>query len=322
MGRVRILRADDVRASIDMRACIDACERAFIAYSSGGAELPGVIHLDVPEARGEIHVKAGHLHGAPYYAVKVASGFYDLEPPAIDGLVIVFDARDGSPAALLLDGGYLTDLRTGAAGGVAARHLAPERVERVAVIGTGAQARQQVDALAEVRPGFTEVRVWGRDPANARRAAGDIAARHGDTCAVNDLPSVREAVEGADVVITCTAAREPLVEAAWLAPGAHVTAVGSDGPGKQELDPGIVRAADVLVVDSLDQCSRLGELQHAPDQAARAVELGAVCAGDQPGRAGESQLTVCDLTGVGVQDVVAANAVMAGADDRGDTLEL
>jgi ornithine cyclodeaminase len=322
VGRVRILRADDVRASIDMRACIDACERAFVAYSSGGAELPGVIHLDVPESRGEIHVKAGHLHGAPYYAVKAASGFYDLEPPAIDGLVIVFDARDGSPAALLLDGGYLTDLRTGAAGGVAARHLAPERVERVAVIGTGAQARQQVDALAEVRPGFAEVRVWGRDPAHAQRAAHDIAARHGDGCAVNYLPSVREAVEGADVVITCTAAREPLVERAWLAQGAHVTAVGSDGPGKQELDPGIVRAADVLVVDSLDQCSRLGELQHAPDQAARAVELGVVCAGGAPGRTGEAQLTVCDLTGVGVQDVAAANAVMAGAADRGDTLEL
>jgi ornithine cyclodeaminase/alanine dehydrogenase-like protein (mu-crystallin family) len=322
VGRVRILRADDVRASIDMRACIDACERAFVAYSSGGAELPGVIHLDVPESHGEIHVKAGHLHFAPYYAVKAASGFYDLEPPAIDGLVIVFDARDGSPAALLLDGGYLTDLRTGAAGGVAARHLAPERVERVAVIGTGAQARQQVDALAEVRPGFAEVRVWGRDPAHAQRAAHDIAARHGDGCAVNYLPSVREAVEGADVVITCTAAREPLVERAWLAQGAHVTAVGSDGRGKQELDPGIVRAADVLVVDSLDQCSRLGELQHAPDQAARAVELGVVCAGGAPGRTGEAQLTVCDLTGVGVQDVAAANAVMAGAADRGDTLEL
>ena len=130
MGRVRILRADDVRASLDMRACIDACEQAFVAYSSGGAELPGVIHLDVPEARGEIHVKAGHLHGAPYYAVKAASGFYDLEPPAIDGLVIVFDARDGSPAALLLDGGCLTDLRTGAAGGVAARHLAPDLSDR------------------------------------------------------------------------------------------------------------------------------------------------------------------------------------------------
>ena len=126
-----------------MRACIEACERAFIAYSSGGAELPSVIHLDVPESEGEIHVKAGHLHGAPFYAVKAASGFYGLEPPAIDGLVMAFDARDGSPAAFLLDGGYLTDLRTGAAGGGGAPPR-PQRVDRVAVIGTGVQARYQV----------------------------------------------------------------------------------------------------------------------------------------------------------------------------------
>lgn len=322
MGRVFILRADDVRAAIDMAACIDACEQAFVAYSSGAAELPGVIHLDVPEARGEIHVKAGHLHGAPYYAVKAASGFYGLEPPAIDGLVIVFDARDGSPAAFLLDGGYLTDLRTGAAGGVAARHLAPQRVERVAVIGTGAQARYQVEALAEVRPGFAEVRVWGRNPAHSRSVADDLRARLEDGCVVNDLASVREAVEGADVVITCTAAREPLVDASWLAPGAHVTAVGSDGAGKQELDPEILRRADVLVVDSAEQCIALGELQHAPDQAGRAVELGAVCDGRAPGRTGAGQLSVCDLTGVGVQDVAAANAVMRVVGDRGETIEL
>jgi ornithine cyclodeaminase len=123
-------------------------------------------------------------------------------------------------------------------------------------------------------------------------------------------------------VITCTAAREPLVDVGWLAPGAHVTAVGSDGRGKQELDPEILRRADVLVVDSLDQCSRLGELQHAPDQAGRAVELGAVCAGEASGRTGRGQVTVADLTGVGVQDVAAANAVMAAAGDRGETIEL
>ena len=304
-----------------MAACIDACERAFVAYSSGAAELPGVIHLDVPEARGEIHVKAGHLHGAPYYAVKAASGFYGLEPPAIDGVVIVFDARDGSPAAFLLDGGYLTDLRTGAAGGVAARHLAPQRVERVAVIGNGAQARYQVEGLAEVRPGFAEVRVWGRNPAHSRSVTDDLQARLGDGCVVNGLASVREAVEGADVVITCTAAREPLVDASWLAPGAHVTAVGSDGEGKQELDPEILRRADVLVVDSAEQCLTLGELQHAPDQAGRAVELGAVCDGRATGRTGAGQLSVCDLTGVGVQDVAAANAVMGAIGDRGETIE-
>jgi len=305
-----------------MRSCIDACEAAFVAHSSGRAEVPGVIHLDVPESRGEIHVKAGHLHGVPYYAVKAASGFYGAEAPAIDGLVMVFDARDGSPAAFLLDGGYLTDLRTGAAGGVAARHLAPERIERVAIIGTGAQARHQLDALAEVRSGFTEVRVWGRNADHASRAAGDLQVRMGAGCAVAAVASVREAVEGADVIVTCTAAREPLVEAGWLAPGAHVTSVGSDGAGKQELDPEIVRRADVLVVDSLDQCLALGELQHAPEHADRAVELGRLCAGEAGGRTGEAQLTVCDLTGVGVQDVAVANAVMAALGERGETIEL
>ena len=305
-----------------MWGCIEACEKAFIAYSSGSAELPALIHLDVPESKGEIHVKAGHLHGALYYAVKAASGFYGVEPPAIDGLVMVFDARDGSPAAFLLDGGYLTDLRTGAAGGIAARHLAPEHVDRVAVIGTGAQARHQIDALTEVRHGFTHVRVWGRNAERALQAAGDLQSRVEAGCSVTSAPSVQEAVEGADVVITCTAARGSLVEAEWLAPGAHVTAVGSDGPGKQELDPEILRRADVLVVDSREQCSRLGELQHAPDQADRAVELGIVCAGEAPGRTGDEQLTVCDLTGVGVQDVAAANALMAAAGDRGKTIEL
>jgi ornithine cyclodeaminase len=322
VGQVRILREDDVRASLDMRGCIEACERAFIAYSSGRAELPTVIHLDVPESKGEIHIKAGHLHGAPFYAVKAASGFYGAEPAAIDGLVMIFDARDGSPAAFLLDGGYLTDLRTGAAGGVAARHLAPEHVERVAVVGTGAQARYQLDALAEVRPGFTTVRVWGRNADRASRATEDVRARlHGDV-EVTAATTVEEAVDGAGVVITCTAARAPLVEASWLTSGAHVTAVGSDGPGKQELDAEILRRADLLVVDSLAQCAELGELQHAPDETGRAIELGRICAGDAPGRTAPDQLTVCDLTGVGAQDVAAANAVMAAIGDDVESIEV
>ncbi|MDP9185330.1 MAG: ornithine cyclodeaminase family protein, partial [Actinomycetota bacterium] len=134
---MRILREDDVRAALPMADCIDAVEAAFVAYSGGAAELPDVIHLDVPEAPGEIHVKAGHLHGATTYAVKVSSGFSGVDPPALDGLVIVFDAGTGAPIAFLLDGGFVTDQRTGAAGGVAARWLAPERVDVVAVIGTG-----------------------------------------------------------------------------------------------------------------------------------------------------------------------------------------
>ncbi|MGE5225860.1 MAG: ornithine cyclodeaminase family protein [Planctomycetaceae bacterium] len=315
MGRtVRILHEPDVRVALDMATCIDAVERAFVAYAEGRAELPGVIHLDVPESRGEIHVKAGHLHGEPVYAVKVASGFYGSEPPAIDGIVVVFDARDGSPVAFLLDGGYLTDTRTGAAGGVAARWLAPSRVRTVAVIGTGIQARRQVEALRVVRRGIEEVRVWGRDAEKAARAAADVGGVTART--------VEEAVHDADVVVTCTASREPLVFAAWIKAGTHVTAVGSDGPGKQELDPALLRSADVLVVDSLAQCRALGELQHALDEGGRAVELGAICAGRAPGRSTEHELTICDLTGVGVQDVAAAGAVLARAGDRGEVIDL
>ena len=318
---VRILRQADVRSALDMASCIDACRGAFVAYSEGRAELPGVIHLEVPESRGEVHVKAGHLYGAPFYAVKAASGFYRADPAAIDGLVVVFDTRDGSPAAILLDGGFVTDQRTGAAGGVAAAELAPRRVETVAVIGTGIQARRQIEALAVVRAGLEEIRVWGRDAGRAQRCVDDVRGTAEEGCAVTVAGSAREAVEGAQVIITCTAAREPLIDHTWLSAGAHVTAVGSDGEGKQELDPEILRRADVLAVDSRDQCVRLGELQHAPDQAPRAVELGDVIAGRARGRRGEGELTVCDLIGVGVQDVAAANVVMARA-GGGDTFVL
>jgi ornithine cyclodeaminase len=181
------------------------------------------------------------------------------------------------------------------------------------VIGTGIQARQQVEALRCVRDP-TEVRVWGRDPDHAAAAAAEV----GGTMA----PTVQEAVDAADVVITCTASTEPLVRADWIAPGTHVTAVGSDGVGKQELDPELLRRADVLVVDSLDQCGRLGELQHALDVADRAVELGMVCAGKAPARTSSTQLTVCDLTGVGVQDVAAANVVLESAGDAGERLSV
>jgi ornithine cyclodeaminase/alanine dehydrogenase-like protein (mu-crystallin family) len=307
--QVLILGEADVRGALDMASCIEAVEAAFVAYSFGEAELPGVIHLDVPEARGEVHIKAGHLHGAPSYALKASSGFYLEDPPSLDGVVVVFDATNGEPEAILLDGGYLTDLRTGAAGGVAAKWLAPERVDVVGVIGTGIQASQQVAALRVVRPNIEEVRVWGRNAEHAARAAANLDAAA--------TPTARDAVDDADVVITCTAAREPLVQLDWLKPGVHVTALGSDGVGKQELDPEILRRADVVAADSIEQCRRLGELQHARDVVDDAVELGRICSREAPGRTSPEQITVADLTGVGVQDVAAANAVLAGSEGRG-----
>jgi ornithine cyclodeaminase len=319
---VLILNEAEVRQALDMASCIEACERAFVSYSSGGAEQPDVIHLDVPESRGEIHVKAGHLHGQPYYAVKVASGFTGSGSSVADGFVTVFDSRNGAPVAFLLDNGFVTDLRTGAAGAVAARHLAPTRIGTVAVIGTGIQAGKQLEGLVEVRTDLSAVRVWGRSSERAAIRAETLREGLGGRCEVEAVREIEATVTGADVVITCTAAREPLVRRSWLKPGAHVLALGSDGAGKQELDPLILHDADLLVVDSRDQCLRLGELQWAPQEAERAVELGAICAGEAPGRTGGDQLTVCDLTGLGAQDVAAANVVMGQVAGLGRVLEL
>jgi len=323
---VLILREPEIRALLDPQACIAAMEQAFAAYSTGQTELPGVIHLDIPESdvsekRGEIHVKAGYLHGGPYYAVKIVSGFAGNSQrglPPNGGMVVVFDANTGAPAAFLLDNGFITGFRTGAAGAVAAKHLAREKIAAIAVIGTGAQARYQVEMLALER-GFSEVRIWGRDSNKAQACAGHLAKSPGiRACNFAVTESVQEAVEEADLVITVTASRKPLVRAAWLKPGVTVIAVGSDAPDKQELDVDVLGRADKIVADSIAQCLRLGEIRHAVEQRAMTkekiyAELGEITAGLKPGRTSEDEIIVCDLTGVGVQDVAAASLVLERA---------
>ena len=317
-GSVLVYDQEDVRAALAMPALIDACADAFAAYSSGRAALPSVIHLDLEDHHAEVHVKAGYVLGGAHWALKVASGFPGNAArglPNSDGMVVVFDATTGAPAAFILDHGFLTDARTGAAGGVAARFLAPRRIGKVAVIGTGAQARFQLDALATERSGFDEVHVWGRSRDRAAACASELSQRPGlPKARYRRVDSVEEAVRDADLVITCTASRAPLVRSDWIKGGCHITAVGSDGVGKQELDPMLLVRANRLVVDSREQCGRLGELQHALAaglvSAQQAVELGEIVSGSRTGRANDDELTICDLTGVGVQDVAAASLVM------------
>ena len=317
-----LLREPEIRRLLDPATCLAAVEAAFAAYATGGASLPAVINLDVPEGRGEVHVKAGYLRGGSNYAVKIASGFSGnpgRDLPQNDGMVLVFDAETGLPAALLLDRGFITEQRTGAAGAVAAKHLARADAARVAVLGCGNQARYQVEALALVRR-LAEVRVWGRDPGKARLCVEDL--RKLDVlpsgCRVSAAGSVAEAVEGADLVVTVTSSRAPLLRAAWLSAGVHVTAVGSDSPEKQELHPDVLARADLIVADSRAQCLRLGEIHHAVasgaiTEAGVHAELGEIVAGKKPGRPSPAALTVCDLTGVGVQDVAAAAVVLERA---------
>jgi len=320
--QVRVLLEAEIRDLIGPAAAYAAVRDAFVALARGEATLPGVIGFDVPAHHGEVHVKGAYLHGRPFYSIKEAAGFYDNTAkgmPVGSGLVLVFDATTGFLAALLFDNGYLTELRTGAAGALAAELLARPRVRKAAVIGAGSQARFQVEALALVRRPES-VAVFSRTLARATACAREMEPRLGIPVTV--AASAQAAVEGADVVITTTPSRAPIVRAEWLAPGSHVTAVGSDGPEKQELDAAVLARADKVVVDRLDQCLRLGELHHAVEAGALAAgdvwgELGELAAGMKRGRESDDEITVADLTGVGIQDAAMANVVVEEAIRRG-----
>lgn len=322
-----LLSEEEIRGSVSSKDALEAVAEAFAALSRGEARLPGVIYLDVTEFNGDVHVKGAHVRGASHFAIKVAGGWYDNPSkglPVGTGLVLVFSAETGEPAALLLDNGYLTDLRTGAAGAIAARHLARERLSKVAMIGAGLEARFQLRALADVRT-LPRVETWSRDPGNAERFAAEMRDELGaDVTVAGD---VEAAVRGADLVVTATPAREPIIRAEWLVPGAHVTALGSDGPAKQELDVEVLRRADVLVVDDLEQAAEKGELHHGLEAGAVTrdevtAQLGDLVTGAHPGRTDDAQITVADLTGVGVQDAAVASLTLDRATAAGLGREL
>jgi len=314
---IRIVEEAALRAAITPQVAVDAMRAAFRADGEGRAHVPAVINLDVPACRGEFHVKTAHIDGVPHIAVKIASGFYDNPSkglPSGSGLMAVFDATTGMPVALLLDNGFLTDIRTGAAGAIAAEVLAPATFKTVGVLGSGLQARYQIHCLRVVRS-FTEIVAWSPDRSHVDAYCAEMRAAGFDAHAA---ASPREVCFEADVVITATPSREPLVQADWLRPGQHVTALGSDSPGKQELDAACLARASLLVVDRLTQCAAFGELRHALDagllHAGRAhAELGEIVAGLKPGRTSPEQITIADLTGVGFQDTAIASKAIDAA---------
>jgi ornithine cyclodeaminase len=315
---VRVLRESEIRSLIGAKEALGAVREGFVRLARGQVTLPGVIGLDLPESQGEVHVKGAHIHGSPSFSIKEAAGFYGNSArglPVSSGVVLVFDAATGFLSAILLDNGYLTELRTGAAGALAADLLAKREVGTAAIIGAGGQARYQLEALLGVRrPG--RVLIWSRTAERSEAYAKEMGGRFGLSAAA--AGSVREAIEPADLVITTTPSREPIVRAAWLRPGVHITAMGSDGPDKRELESAVLARATKVVADRLDQCLRLGEIHHAVaegviDAGRIHGELGEIAAGLKPGRESDDEITVADLTGVGVQDAAVADFVLAAA---------
>ncbi len=320
MRDIFFLTEGDLRSCVTLdQTAIHVVEQAFRALATNMVVMPPILSMELPEVHGEVDVKTAYISGFEGFAIKVSPGFFDnpkLGLPSLNGLMILFSAKTGLVDALLLDNGYLTDLRTAAAGAVAVKHLAPRDVETAGVLGTGVQARLQILAAHQVRP-FRQVLVWGRDWHKANACAKDIAAALGvEATAIADPAAL---VRDSQLVVTATPAREPVLEAAWLHPGLHITAMGADQAGKNEIAPAAVMAADLFVCDRISQSERLGELRSARAAGFAPVppELGEIITGKKPGRRGETDVTICDLTGTGAQDTAIATHALAVARKAG-----
>lgn len=309
---IRIVDEGELRALLREPEALASARLAFRALAEERIVQPAPIGMTIPGVDGEIHIKGAYLVGSPIYAFKVATGFPNngaSNLPPGSGLFVVFDARTGFPLALFFDNGYLTDLRTGAAGALAIDLLTPKFINKVAVLGTGVQARYQLRAAARVRR-WSITHAWGRSSTKVNKYCKEMERELG--IPFMQAGSPEDAVRDADLLVTTTASRTPLVREEWLKSNATVVAMGSDAPDKQELSSGVLARADRIVVDHRGQCAALGELHHALEkrifgEEKAIVELGQILTGREPAR-NPSELIVCDLTGVGAQDAAIAEA--------------
>jgi ornithine cyclodeaminase len=321
--KITILTESEIRQCVDLdQEALAAVEDGFTRLADGKASMPPIMRIDVPENNGEVDIKSAYLEGLDSFAVKMSSGFFNnhkLGLPSLGGMMILLSAKVGFPEALLLDNGYLTDVRTGLAGAIAAKYLAPQKIETAGVIGAGAQARYQMRSLKLVR-NFERVLVYNRNPGRVNDYIEEMSAVL--DVEIIQAASIADVVSRSDVVVTTTPAKSPFLEANWLHPGLHITAMGSDAEEKNELAPAILSNADLLVCDRKSQVFRLGEHHHALEAGLISenddiVELGEITAGRHPGRTDAKQITVCDLTGTGVQDTAIALLAYRKAREKG-----
>ncbi|MCW8907492.1 MAG: cyclodeaminase [Sedimenticola sp.] len=285
-----------------------AVEAGFAALGRGEVTLPPILSMRIAEHNGEVDVKTAHIRGMDRFAIKISPGFFDNPKrglPSLNGLMVLLSAHTGLVECILFDEGYLTDIRTALAGAIAANHLAREEASSVAVIGSGLQAELQVVALGLVRD-IRQVHLHARNREHMLAYQQRMVEHHGLPVTLH--PSAAAACAGADIVVTTTPSDRPVLRWQDIVPGTHVTAMGSDSGHKNELEPAILEKADFLVVDRRSQSEALGELHHYPGEFPKPVhELGDLIARGIRLRSAPAQVTVCDLTGTGVQDTAIAN---------------
>ena len=317
---MRVLERRDVERLLDMESCIGAVEDAFRARGQGRRAPSGILGLDLDG--GTLHAKLGSLNlSRAYAAAKINANFPDNparhDLPTIQGVLLLFDAAIGTPLASM-DSGLITAMRTAAATAVAARYLALPHASSATFIGCGIQARAHLEAIHHVRR-IERVVAFDLNYAAAERFAGEARARFDVVAEV--VSDVRQAAGASEIVITSTPSRQALLNPGDLAAGTFVAAVGADNEGKQEIAADLLRQV-MVVVDDLDQCSRIGDLHHALALGAMppghvVVSLDQIVAGLAPGRSNGDEIIVFDSTGVAIEDVAAAALVYERAEKTG-----
>ncbi|NOR21679.1 MAG: ornithine cyclodeaminase family protein [Candidatus Aminicenantes bacterium] len=291
---------------------IQEIEEGFVAYSEGKAVIPPVGEMLFKKPPGDVHIKYGYIVDDDYYVIKIASGFFE-SPSASrytnDGLILLFKKGTGELVCALLDECHLTNVRTAAAGAVVAKYLAPKNIECIGIMGAGTQGRMQLEFLSSV-VSCRDVMVWGVDQKELDEYRADMEPQ---SYSIQTTLRAEDIAAQCNLIVTATPSKSPLLSADMIRKGTHITAMGSDTPEKNELDPRILQKADIVVADSINQCLLRGEIHQALKagvlEKERILELGSVIVNPDLQRTSEDQITIADLTGVAVQDIQIAKAV-------------
>jgi len=321
MEEAIILTQSEVQSCLSMTEAIEAVRTAYSAYANGRVQMPSVQHLDIHQHNGEVDIKSGFVEDFRLIGTKIASGFYDNQkkglPPGI-AVIVLLDLETSMPLAIM-DGTYITAYRTGAAGAVAASLLARKDSETVGIIGAGTQGRMQLLALRELFD-IQNVKVWDINHEMANQYKDQMSMQLSIDIQVVDKPDA--VVHDADILVTATPSRKALINVDSIHDGIHINAIGADGPGKQELDPKIMTRVSKIVVDSLEQCRKIGEIQHALvqgliNESEIHAEIGEIVNRDKSGRESDDEITLFDSTGLSAQDIAAAKIVYDAANKKG-----
>ena len=323
-----VLNSSEIKKCVQLNEqLIPIIEDAFKSLALGKTTMPPILRLDIEKYHGESDVKAAYIEGLDSYAIKVASGFFNnpkLGLPSSNGLMILLDSKTGVLKSVLLDKGYLTDVRTAIAGAIAAKHLSNPESSNVGIIGAGIQAKMQLEALLLVR-NIKSAYVWSRNSKKTNTFVENLKGKI--NIKINACESPEETVNSSEILITTTPSKSPIIKSEWLKKGLHITAMGSDAEMKNELDPKIIKECDFYIPDSQSQTSILGELNHAIKAGLISAEkkykdLGSIIINPNLGRRNGNDVTVADLTGTGVQDTAIARHTFKISEDKGFGLKI